>query len=194
MTKKKKTVTKASENRKDFITMLFPNIMVLIFVVFCLVADSAPKSMSYELFSLWGELLVDPIGIIVCILFFPVAIVLFLLFCVAAFFANPFYLAFDTFFLVDFIVWLTIVSGVHAIWGVFRIGGSKWAEDNSYVSGTHLEITIDSDGKVTAKEVNDYAGDSGIFKNVCLFVIRYIAIMGGGIFFFLHRVNRRAKR
>ena len=192
MQQKNKIPSKRAMNVKDFITFALPSIIIISFILICSVAGLKIEGVVEDIFGDFFDTLSDPIGIVLAVVFFPVAIVLFVLFCVAAFFAVPVDMIVNKFFFGDFAVWLAIVAGILAVFGVFRFKLGKWAEDNSYVSGTHIEVTFDSSGKGTAKEVNEYSGDSGIFKNICLFVLRYIAIMGGGIFIFAYRVKRRS--
>ncbi len=92
------------------------------------------------------------------------------------------------------------VAVLFAIIGAAKLRLFRFQEDSSYVSGSHYEITIDSDGKGTAKEVNDYSGGGEWILNIIIFFIRLWVVGLAGWLVFLIRyiihlvLQRRAKK
>lgn len=197
MKKKNKKISKKEMNIKDFITLALPNIIIVVFVLFCVIAGLSLQfdkgSASAEFLEIAGDMIADGsvIMVIACILLLPITILFFTIFYIMTLFSIPigFFLygfAFD-----NLIFWLFEISLVLLIFGAIRIRLGTWAEDYSYVSGVRYEISIDSNGKGTTKQSNIYSGDDGIFKNICLFLLRYIVVAIGGTVIFARRVKGR---
>ena len=164
---------------KDFFTFFFPNFAIVLLLLFCAIEGLALEYDAIPILNAGEEFLSGEewVLFIVISVIVPIFIPIELLFCVGMaigiavtapieFFTNGFVLD-------NFIFWLFDIGLILLFFGAARLRPGKWAEDHSYVSGSHYEITFDSDGKGTAKEVTDYAGDTGFFKNICLYVLRY---------------------
>ena len=99
-------------------------------------------------------------------------------------------------------VWWIVFWGVFAVWGVFRFHEWDWADvfaddddDEPIVTGKHIEITFDKNGKGIVKEVEEYSYSFHVspeFVNFMVFLGLLIAIIGVGTFLFIYRVIRRA--
>ncbi|MGN0817544.1 MAG: hypothetical protein ACI4L9_01120 [Candidatus Coproplasma sp.] len=93
----------------------------------------------------------------------------------------------------NFLVWLALVFIFIDFIGAFKFKFGKFQEDSTYISGSHYEATVESDDKVSIKEVNDYSGGGEWFLNIMLFILRMIIIALGGVIIFIVRVIKRHK-